>query len=233
LKQAAHAVFQRLTLLLLRLIFLPSTRRRVVFFEPVPDGPFVLAMNHVSHFDPPLITISFPRWIDWIAMKDLFHGPVWIAVFRALEVIPVDRSGFDRNALRTAAARLKAGRIVGIFPEGGIRDRERSILVGGEMKSGAAFLAALAGCPILPGVIVGSDRLYSRRRWVPWRNAPIWIAFGCPLHPDPALRGEERRDALQQAFTAEILSLRGKVRDRFALVPDDFPQPPRERMSER
>ena len=95
------------------LLFAFAARRRVVFLAPPPRrGGFILASNHVSHFDPPLLTISCPRKIDWIAVAELFHGRFLHAFFTGLNVIPVDRSGADRNALRTAVKRLKDGRVV-------------------------------------------------------------------------------------------------------------------------
>src|SRR5437016_4831046 len=92
----------------------------------------------------------------------------------------------------TSFGRLSAGwptisrasarsRVVGIFPEGGIRDGPRSVLEGAPPKPGTAALAQMAGAPILPCAIVGSDRLYNPRMWLPLRRVRVWIAFGEPI----------------------------------------------------
>lgn len=208
-------------------------RGRVLFDEPPPkDRGFIFASNHVSHFDPPLLTISFPRKIDWIAVVELFHGRVLKALFTHLNVIPVDRSGADRNALRTATKRLQEGRVVGIFPEGGIRDGKASIVNGAAMKPGFALLSVLANAPILPCVILGSERLYNGKNWLPWRAARVWIAWGRLIEPPTDLAGEEKRQYLQKEFLSEITRLKEKLVTRFQLTEADLPHSPQERMAE-
>ncbi len=208
-------------------------RGRVLFDEPPPrDRGFIFASNHVSHFDPPLLTISFPRKIDWIAVVQLFHGKFLKALFTHLNVIPVDRGGADRNALRTATKRLQEGRVVGIFPEGGIRDGKASIVNGAPMKSGFALLSVLSDAPILPCVILGSERLYNGKNWLPWRPARVWIAWGRLIEPPADLAGEEKRQYLQKEFLSEITRLKEKLVTRFQLTEADLPHSPQERMAE-
>jgi 1-acyl-sn-glycerol-3-phosphate acyltransferase len=216
------------------LLFVLPARRRVLFVERPPrKGGFILATNHVSHFDPPLITISFPRRIDWIAIAELFNGRFLNAFFTGLNVIPVDRSGADRNALRTAVKRLKEGRVVGIFPEGGIRDGEKSIVNGASMKQGLALLSAMSGAPILPGVILGSDRFYNAKNWFfPWRRTAVWIAFGKPITHPEGLSGDALRKYLQETFAQEIITLKDRLRRDFDLKEADMPHSPQQRMAE-
>src|SRR5882757_2902045 len=99
-------------------------------------------------------------------------------VLREVDAFPADRDRANRKTIRTAIERLKEGRIVGLFPEGGIRDGARSLLEGAPLRPGASTLAHISGVPILPCVIVGTDRLYSRKQWLRWRATPVWIAFG-------------------------------------------------------
>ena len=115
-----------------------------------------MVSNHISHFDPPLLSGWLPRKIDLIAMAELFGASWSRAAFHWLDVIPVDRTGDDRTALRNALKRLADGRMIGVFPEGGIRDGRQSILAGAEMREGAFLLATKAGCPVVPVVILGS-----------------------------------------------------------------------------
>jgi 1-acyl-sn-glycerol-3-phosphate acyltransferase len=207
-------------------------RVRVKFYGKLPSSGFILATNHVSHFDPPLITYIFPRRIDWIAVKELFHGRFLTTVFESLNVIPVDRSGADRNALRTATKRLNEGRVVGIFPEGGIRDGAASLVNGAEMKGGAALLAVLSKAPVVPGVILGSDRIYNKRRWLPWRGTGVWIAFGDPIEPPIDCGGDERRAYIERELHAAYPRLKDLLQKDFALTADDLPHSPQERMRE-
>ena len=127
-------------------------------------GPYILAANHISHFDPPLITTATRRKIDWMATAELFEHPVSRFYFWAVDTFRTDRLSVDRAAVRSTLERLKRGRVVGIFPERGIRAGERSVLGGAPMNSGIATLADMAGVPILPCVILGTDRLYHKKQ---------------------------------------------------------------------
>lgn len=232
MKKLAKRIVWEITLALLRLIFLFSARIRVRFYGTIPPGGFILATNHISHFDPPFLTISFPRPIDWLGMKDLFYGRFLTAYFHALNVIPVDRHGRDRSSLRTAIRRLSDGHVIGIFPEGGIRDGAASVINGAPIKGGAAVLSALSGAPILPGIILGSDRLYNRRRWCPWRRAPVWMAFGHPIAPDMSIPGEERRLRIEHDLASSLVALRDLAIQDFLLTGTDLPHSPQQRMQE-
>ncbi len=124
-------------------------------------------------------------------MAEFFRFPALGFLLRAVDAFPADRDRADRKTIRTAIERLKEGRVVGLFPEGGIRDGVRSLLQGAPLRPGASTLAHIARIPILPCVILGSDRLYSRKRWLPLRRTPIWIAFGNPIPHFPDLEKSE------------------------------------------
>ncbi len=132
----------RLAVGILRGILFFGARVRVNQEAELPEGACIVASNHISHFDPPLISGSFRREfrrdIDWLAMQELFAHPAGKRFFEGANVIPVNRGGGDRTSLRVALRRLALGRAVGIFPEGGIRDGEASILNGAPMKAGVA-----------------------------------------------------------------------------------------------
>jgi 1-acyl-sn-glycerol-3-phosphate acyltransferase len=226
-RDAFHLAFYRFIVGSLKLLLHLGARVRFVEYGKVPAGPCVMVSNHISHFDPPLLSGWLPRKIDWIAMAELF-GTKWSkAGFTWLDVIPVDRHGDDRQALRTAIKRLEAGRLIGIFPEGGIRDGARSILAGAEMREGAFLLAAKANCPVLPVVILGSERLYNRRNWLPWRRAKVFIATGDPVFP-----GAGGRKQLRDDTAASLIQLKDRLVETCHLTADDLPHSPQERMRE-
>jgi len=192
-----------------------------------------MASNHISHFDPPFLSGWFPRKLDWIAMSELF-GTGWSKTgFRWLDVIPVDRGGDDRHALREALRRLSDGRVIGVFPEGGIRDGEQSMLAGASFRDGAIMLAVHAGCPIVPVVILGSERLYNAKNWLPWRRARVFIAVGEPVRPMESKPRSAAREQLRADLAAAIVRLKDDLVVRCGLGQNDLPHSPRERMSER
>src|SRR5438132_9978994 len=160
-----HSVANRAASLSMKLLFGYSSRIYVVDCEHINrTGGFLLASNHISHFDPLIISSVLRRKIDWMAMAEFFPIPLLGHFLRAVDAFPADRDRADRKTIRTAIERLKNGRIVGVFPEGGIRDGARSLLEGAPLRPGASTLAHIAGVPILPCVILGSDRLYSTKR---------------------------------------------------------------------
>lgn len=208
-------------------IFRLATRLHVAHLAPVPRrGPLILAPNHISHFDPPCVGSFFPRPVDWMAMEELFRDTRFARALALTGAFPVHRDGTDRTALRVAAKRLRAGRVVGIFPEGGIRAGETSILEGAPMRPGVAALAQLAGAPILPCVIVGTDRLYHRENWRRLRRPPVWMLTGEPIAPDGA------REDIAAALAAAYPRLRDALVARFDLAPRDLPLTPQARKGE-
>ncbi|HEY8901591.1 MAG TPA: lysophospholipid acyltransferase family protein [Chthoniobacterales bacterium] len=208
-----------------RAIFGVATRTRIRHLAPIPQGgPLILAPNHISHFDPPLIGSVFPRHVDWMAMEELFRNERFARALALTGAFPVHRDGSDRTALRTAAHRLRAGRVVGIFPEGGIRAGESSILEGAPMRPGVAALALLGHSPILPCVIAGTDRLYHRGNWL--RRPPVWILTGTPIAP------EGEREAIHARLAAAYLDLRVRIVAEFGLAERDLPHTPQARKGE-
>src|SRR5213596_1919626 len=191
------ATFYRAGKLLVRPLFGCVARVRVIGSESANRaGGFLLAANHISHFDPFLISLAVRRKIDWMAMAEFFRLPIVGLALRAVDTFPAERDRADRKTIRTAIERLKNGRIVGLFPEGGIRDGVHSLLEGAPLRPGAATLAHIAGVPILPCVILGSDRLYSAKQWLRLRRTRIWIAFGTPISHFPELQRSEARERI-------------------------------------
>ena len=193
-------------------------------------GGFLLASNHISHFDPFIISSVVRRKIDWMAMAEFFPHPLLGFFLRAVDAFPAERNRADRKTIRTAIERLKHGRIVGLFPEGGIRDGARSLLEGAALRPGASTLAHIAGVPILPCVIVGSDRLYSKKRWLPLQRTPIWIAFGDSIPSFRRLEKFAARERIEREVAAAFRCLYAELREKFSLTEDDLPRSPQERM---
>jgi 1-acyl-sn-glycerol-3-phosphate acyltransferase len=219
--------------LLVRLLFGCVTRVHVIRPENANrTGGFLLAANHISHFDPFIISLVIRRKIDWPTMAEFFQSSVVGFLLRAVDAFPVDRDRADRKTIRTAIERLKEGRVVGLFPEGGIRDGARSLLEGAPLRPGASTLTHIAGVPILPCVILGSDRLYSikSRKLSGLRRTPVWIAFGNPISHSPGLEKLQARQRIESELASAFKNLYAELQQTFRLTRDDLPHSPRERM---
>jgi len=212
-----------------RILFSITCKVRVVMLAEIPRrGPLIMASNHISHFDPPILSGFFCRPLDWLAMEELFRSPTGRRIFTWLNCIPVDRSGSDRSALRNALRRLSEGRTVGIFPEGGIRAGKDSILNGAVMKPGLSALSIHSGAPIVPCALIGSDRLYKPDNWL--RKTTLFLVIGKAVTP-PGKVG--RSPGMTERFSEELASAFTSLRDeavaRFGLMPEDLPQTPQSR----
>ena len=143
--------------------------------ENIPKTPgLVVASNHFSTFDPPVIGSLVPREIHFMAKKELFESQPMRWLSEHLLAFPVDRSKSDMRAIKEALRYLKSGIAVGIFPQGTRTAADK------EAHGGAAFLAQRAGVPLLPAAI-----------WREGRN--FRVAFGEPIVPQGTSRAETSR----------------------------------------
>lgn len=177
---------------------------RITGIEHLPQGtPYIVAGNHISMLDPPLIGSALPVEAAFIAKVELFRNPLFGGLIGALNAIPVRRGEPDRAAIDRALATLRGGRALVIFPEG-TRDRLARLR---PPKPGLGFFAVQTQFPVVPAYITGSNRL--RRALV--RRPRIAIAFGPPIAPplppaDPSAR-RAAYDAVGAAWLAAIRSL--------------------------
>jgi len=162
------------------------------------SGGFVLACSHLGHLDPIVIGTLVNRKIDFMARIEFFRYHLIANALYALDGFPVNRQGISVSALRTAIRRVRAGRIVGIFPEGGVVHGHESVLQGGPIKAGACVVAYRAAAPVLPVVIVGTDKLNCVGPWLPFRRGRVWLIFGRMIH---ARLDKPRRIARQLMVT--------------------------------
>jgi 1-acyl-sn-glycerol-3-phosphate acyltransferase len=149
-------------------------------------GGAVIAMNHISYLDFALIgTAALPmkRWVRFMAKKELFNNKFAGPLLRGMHHISVDRSNGSAS-FATATTALRDGEIIGIFPEGTI---SVSFEIK-EFKNGVVRLAQEAGVPVIPAIIWGSQRLWTKKvkRNLKERGVPISVVFGEPLYFDKA-----------------------------------------------
>jgi 1-acyl-sn-glycerol-3-phosphate acyltransferase len=192
--------------------------------ELVPKtGPALVLSNHISHFDPSLMMLGFPRVVHFMADKPLLEIPIFGKMLQWGHVFAIDRTKMDRAALRTAMDRLAAGNVVGIFPEKGIRHGKTSVLGGAELAIGTASLWKMMDVPVIPMVIIGSDQLYVWQNY--FRRPRVFVRVGKALPPDKNASREELRDRIAAAWRELYESM---IRD-YNIQPDELPKSAHER----
>lgn len=166
--------------------------------------PFLVAANHISFLDPPLIGTAVPFECFYFAKVELFSNPIASAILRAYNVIPVRRGYADREALALGIKSLRAGHPLLIFPEG-TRDRKARLRT---PKRGLGFLAVQSGVPVVPTYIVGTNqfaRVVGRRRRLEVVFGPI-LTHITTSSTEPASR-RAAYDQVGQAWLAAMTTL--------------------------
>jgi 1-acyl-sn-glycerol-3-phosphate acyltransferase len=193
--------------LILRPLFLLLFRPRVVGRENVPaTGAFIIASNHLSFIDSMVIPLMAPRRVGYLAKAEYFTGSgvrgwftrTW---FTALGALPVERETHRaaQGALDTAMTVLRAGGGFGIYPEG-TRSRDGRLARG---KTGVAWLALTADCPVVPVGIIGTDRIQPVGATWP-RPHRCTVVFGKPL-TFPEHRGKAGSNRARREVTDTIM----------------------------
>ena len=135
--------------------------------EHIPtDGALIVAPNHQTFADPPLVTIPIRRPIHYMAWNRLFEVPVLSLLIRRLRAFPVEIERIDGRAVREAVRLLRAGEVLMIFPEGG-RSPDGKLQ---PFKLGAFRLAVAHDVPVLPVTIVGAWEAWPPSRVLPRRG---------------------------------------------------------------
>ena len=140
--------------------------------EKVPrHGGLIIACNHISEMDPPVLGFSIPRTFAIMAKVELFKYRFGEYFLKKLNAFPVNRAGIDTKALRTAIDILKRGEAVIIFPEG-TRSRDGRLL---PAKAGISLIASASRAPVLPVFIWGTDHAVDA---MTRKGKPFSVSFG-------------------------------------------------------
>ncbi|HET6825416.1 MAG TPA: lysophospholipid acyltransferase family protein [Amnibacterium sp.] len=140
------------------------------------EGPVLIAGNHTGFLDGPVVFILLPRPSAFLVKSELYDTP-FRRVLEFARQIPVRRGTPDRTALRRALAVLRAGGVLGVFPEG-TRGEGRLESV----QHGIGYLALRAGCAVVPVVCLGTAEALPKGRRLPRWRAPVTVAFGPAFH---------------------------------------------------
>lgn len=182
-----------------RFLFRVLTRVEVIGLEKVPlSGGCILATNHLSRLDPPLLFMLIERNDLTALVADKYQKIPFISWFvNTLKGIWLHREDADFGALKDARRYLQQGGLLGIAPEG-TRSRSKGLQPG---KPGVAYLADKAGVPVVPAAVSGTEGAIFKILTL--RRPKIRAVFGDPIQFPPVDR--ERRDEMLQRHTDEIL----------------------------
>lgn len=169
-------------------------------------GPVILASNHASFLDPPLVGSAVKRGCSILARVTLFRNPVFGGILRAVDAVPVDRDGGSAAGLKTILEKLAEGRAIVLFPEG-TRTADGNLQ---PARSGIGLMAMKSGAPVVPVRVFGTFEAFGRQRRFPRRHRLI-VKFGHPLlfekqRAELNTCSRERLKAIYQEVAEEIMA---------------------------
>jgi len=185
----------------LTLLYRPRVRGR----HRLPEGGFVLCANQLSNMDTVALPVSLlPRPVRGMGKAELWN-PVLGPLLTALGGFPVKRGRVDTRAIETAVAAARAGHAVLVFPEGTRRTKGFHKTLEPKPHEGPALIALLAGVPVVPAAIRGTEALTRLRRWR--------ITYGEPIDPTAfaALPRREARRELTRVLWERISELEASL----------------------
>jgi 1-acyl-sn-glycerol-3-phosphate acyltransferase len=195
-----------------RLIFRVLGKVKIIGQENIPYGkPYVVAMNHVSIFDPPLIGAFWPEMLEIIGASDVFAKPGQGEILKLYGVIPVRRGEYDRALLNQIVSIIKTGYPFLIAPEGG----RSHVTAMRRAQPGIAYIVEETDVPVVPAGLVGTTEDFwqrAKRGERPRLEIRIGKSFKLPPITE---RGAARREARQRNADLVMQYLAG-------LLPEEY-----------
>jgi len=198
--------FYFLILFLAKVLFKCLYRHRVYGLEHFFRGPGLIAANHCSFYDPPIVSISWPEEVHFLARESLFKNRIFGAFIRALNTHPVRGDALDLSVFKLIGRLLKEGKKVIVFPEGA-RSETGELQ---ELKAGVAYLMVSNQASIIPAYVYGSFSIWKRSQKLPkWRGKTACV-FGKPLHwkDFSHLDKKEAQKAILQVLKESLIALK-------------------------
>lgn len=180
---------------LVSVICYPLYRIKVIGKEKFPkEGGVLLCTNHIDNLDPPVVGITCPRTVHFMAKEELFEKPVLKTVLPKVQAFPVKRGMSDREAFRTTIKLLRSEKVVGLFPEG-TRSKTGEL---GKGLAGAGFFALKGGdAKVVPCAIIGPYKPLSRLK----------VVYGDPIDMTPYRESRASAEEVTEVIMAEIAKL--------------------------
>ena len=184
---------------ILWVLFKLGLRLNVEGTENIPqEGPLVIASNHLSLLDPPVIGVAATRKVHFMAKQELFV-PILGDIYKALGAFPVRRGGADRAAIKHGIDILKDNKVLAIFPEG-TRSKTGKL---GKAEPGALMMASKATATIVPCCVIGTDFQRQGRIW-----PKVTVRFGKPIYfPTDAVVNKEFLHDMTENLMQHIAAL--------------------------
>ncbi len=205
----------RLGWIFFRTLYATYFRWRVFGAENVPKtGGVILASNHASFLDPPLVGSGLRRGINYLARESLFRFPGMGALLRSWSAVPVDRDGGGARGLMMILDRLLAGGAIILFPEG-TRTRDGKLQ---PARSGIGLTVIKSSAPVVPVRVFGTFEAYGRHHKFP-RPHRVAVKYGQPMNFEN-LRAEAktcdktRLKEIYQQVADEIMAAIAKLEPR-------------------
>lgn len=199
---------------------------KIIGQENIPrEGPVILAPNHVSFFDPPVVSCGSPRCVAFLAKEELFKPPVFGPLIRSLNAFPVKRGAGDTSAVRLALEKLAEGHCLIMFPEGTRGDGHTL----GAMQSGVAMLAKKSGALVVPVGVYGTHKILPKGKKLPGFSR-LRVAYGKPftyVEASVSDDDKENRRAFNERLEREVVEqcrLAG-LEVRTSTAPEGSPSP--------
>lgn len=185
---------------LVKTVLSPLYRFEIIGAENFPaEGGILLCSNHIHALDPPVVGMTAPRTVHFMAKEELFKAPILGPILPKVNAFPVKRGMSDREALRTALKILKNGDVVGLFPEG-TRSTDGVLKKG---LSGAGFFALRGNADVMPCAIIGPYKAFRK----------VKVVYGEPIRMEPF---RERKASVDEV-TEAIMSSIQKILDDYAV----------------
>ncbi|MBI2814319.1 MAG: 1-acyl-sn-glycerol-3-phosphate acyltransferase [Opitutae bacterium] len=169
-------------------------------------GPFLIAANHASHLDPPLVGSQIAKQMRFFGRKSLWNNKLIAWWLDQVESIPVERDSGDVGAIKKVLQALKEDRAVVLFPEG-TRSPDGRLQ---KPKAGVGMMACKSGVPVVPCRVYDSFAAFPKGTALPRFGTPVTIVFGAPIpasdYDDPSL-GKARYETAAQRIMDRIAAL--------------------------
>ncbi|UYZ24439.1 lysophospholipid acyltransferase family protein [Mesobacillus jeotgali] len=180
-------------------ILSPIYRIEVIGKENIPaDGGVLLCANHIDNLDPPVVGITAPRPVHFMAKEELFSVPVLGKIVPRLNAFPVKRGMSDREALRKGLGILKDGKVLGLFPEG-TRSKTGEM---GKGLAGAGFFALRSDAHVVPCAIIGPYKAFKKLK----------VVYGKPIDMESIKEKKLNAEQTTDLIMGEIQELINKYK---------------------
>jgi 1-acyl-sn-glycerol-3-phosphate acyltransferase len=179
---------------LVKTVLTPLYRFEVIGLEKFPkEGGVLLCSNHIHALDPPVVGMTAPRTVHFMAKEELFKNPVLGPILPRVNAFPVKRGMSDREALRSALKILKSGEVMGLFPEG-TRSTDGVLKKG---LSGAGFFALRGEADVVPCAIIGPYKTFRK----------VKVVYGDPIDMKPFREPKASADEVTEVIMERIQTI--------------------------